>query len=58
MASLGFIEIGELTEEKEAYIIYEGKYLKMPRQGHRDVNTKTFAMEVDLLLNITKQTTR
>ena len=51
LLKLGFIRIGEILNEEEAYLIIQGKRVIMPKLGHRDSRKKTFYEEIDNLLN-------
>lgn len=54
--SFGFTKIGQIIEEKQAFLFFENQRITMPRMGHRDARKQSFSDEVSSLVNnIVKQ---
>lgn len=51
MCANGFIEIGQITEQREKWLILKNKKVILPDFGHRDGRNLTFTEEVNDLLN-------
>jgi thiamine-monophosphate kinase len=56
LTDMGFIKIGLIIEEHDAFIEFKQNKIKMPKIGHRDIRKQSFSEEVGkLILNIQSQ---
>jgi thiamine-monophosphate kinase len=51
LTKMGFVKIGKLIKEREAYMIHENIKFKLPKLGHRDTRRETFVNEVQILVD-------